>query len=411
MSLDHIVLAFRKGRMKREGESAVRVHFMEEYLEEIRLERFNLGESGARSVTVEELLCGVGLSRDDVAREFLGMSLRNSQNWGRDDLRDAVAAMHPGAERGNVLITTGTSEALLLLFRHLRPRKLALAMPAFQSLYELPAAMGAEVVNLPVRWDERGAPHVDRVEWLSILDRSKPDCVVLNTPHNPSGLVFDPGLCDELLDFAAATGAAVIGDEHYRFNSSEEALLGPTIYRPRPRLFVIGSFIKCLGCTGLRVGWCVGDHADLAVMQNDKNYVTHTVTQVTEWISYEVTRVIDTPILRQLRAEWMQNRRALNEFLTASPTFYGVAPDGGFVTCVGVRGARGQADIDAAERALAAERVFLLGLDKMEAAAAAARSTPGLGSGLGFRLGLGVAPDDFREALRRMDRVATSIAR
>jgi N-succinyldiaminopimelate aminotransferase len=383
---------------------AVRAFFMEEYLERIRLERFNMGESGARSLTTEELLVGVGLSREQIAREFLAMELRNSPNWGRDDLRDSVAALHPGARRENVLITTGTSEALLLLFRHLRPRRVALAMPAFQALYEIPATLGAEIVRLPIRWDDRGAPYVDRDEWRALLDRARPDCLVLNSPHNPSGLVLDPGLCEELLDFALSTGAAVIGDEHYRFHASEHELLGPTVYRPGGRVFVTGSFIKCLGCTGLRIGWCVGDHGSLASMQNDKNYTTHTVAPIVEWIAHEVMRRVDSPILGRMRAEWIENRRALGDFLASAPRLEGVPPAGGFVTCVGVRGARDPADVEAAARALAAERVFLLGLDKMEATGDGDPGATGLRRGLGFRLGLGLPPADFREALVRIGR-------
>src|SRR5688572_29068528 len=115
----------------------LRSFFMEDYLEGSRFTaRYNLGESGARPRTVGELLTGSGVSPQQAMETFLSTLLRDSPNWGRADLRDLVAAMHPGATRDNVLITTGTSEALLLLFRQLRPRKVALAWPAFQLLYE-----------------------------------------------------------------------------------------------------------------------------------------------------------------------------------------------------------------------------------------------------------------------------------
>lgn len=393
------------------AEARVRTFFMEDFLESIRLERKNLGESGARALTVAELLEGVGLSRDEIASGMLDMSLRNSPNWGCDELRDAVAAIHPGAARDNVLITTGTSEALLLLFRHLRPRRLALAMPGFQLLYELPATLGAEIVALPVHWDESGAPVIDRAEWLDLLRRTRPDCLLLNNPHNPSGLVLAPELCEELLGHAAAHDIAVIADEHYRFHASEHELLGPTLYRPRGRVFVTGSFIKCLGCTGLRIGWCVGDHAALAAMQNDKNYTTHTVSPLSEWIGAHVMRSIDSPILAQLRAEWIENRRTLERHLASPGRLFGRAPAGGFVTCVGVRGARSRRELDAVARQMAERRVFLLSLDTMEVGVNARRDAPALEQGLGFRLGLGVAPGDLREALALIEAAAEAALR
>jgi aspartate/methionine/tyrosine aminotransferase len=125
-------------------DGALRTFFMEDFLEGSRFRaRFNLGESGARHATVRELLAGSGVSDAAASDAFLGTLLRDSPNWGRDDLRDRIAAMHPGATREDVLVTTGTSEALFLLFRQLRPKKLALVVPAFQLLYEIPQSLGS----------------------------------------------------------------------------------------------------------------------------------------------------------------------------------------------------------------------------------------------------------------------------
>ncbi|WP_141324306.1 pyridoxal phosphate-dependent aminotransferase [Myxococcus sp. AB025B] len=381
----------------------LRSFFMEDYLEGSRFTaRYNLGESGGRPVTVGELLTGSGVSPDEASAVFLSTLLRDSPNWGRADLRDLVAAMHPGATRENVLITTGTSEALLLLFRQLRPRKVALAWPAFQLLYELPMQQGAQVVRLPVRWDERGRPSIDAGDWAARLERERPDVVILNTPHNPSGLVLDAGLLDTVAKWADANGATVVGDEHYRFLSSEDAVLGATVYRPGTRSFVTGSFIKCLGCPGLRIGWCVGDTAMLARMQNEKNYTTHTVNPVTEWISYEVLKDLHSPALKRAREDWLQNRRTLAAFLERSRGVYGTAPQGGLVTCIGVKGALEPAAFTSRLEALAAEGVFVLPLSAMEVGDP--NGSHPLERGHGFRLGLGAEPAHFAEALAVIER-------
>ncbi len=381
----------------------LRPFFMEDYLEGSRFTaRYNLGESGGRPVTVGELLTGSGVEPAKAADVFLSTLLRDSPNWGRADLRDLVAAMHPGATRENVLITTGTSEALLLLFRQLQPRKVALAWPAFQLLYELPLRQGAEVVRLPVRWDARGVPSVDAKDWLERLERERPDVVIINNPHNPSGLVLDAALLDAVARWADAAGATLVGDEHYRFLSSEDAVLGTTVYRPGSRTFVTGSFIKCLGCPGLRIGWTVGDTAMLARMQNEKNYTTHTVNPVTEWIAHEVLKELDSPALRGARAEWLQNRRTLADFLARSRGVYGVAPRGGLVTCIGVREVSSAADFEARLSALAAEGVFVLPLSAMEAGSPDGAHP--LEKGHGFRLGLGMAAERFPEALVAIER-------
>ncbi|MCP3138678.1 pyridoxal phosphate-dependent aminotransferase [Pyxidicoccus xibeiensis] len=385
----------------------LRPFFMEDYLEGSRFTaRYNLGESGGRPVTVGELLGGSGVSPAQASDAFLSTLLRDSPNWGRADLRDLVAAMHPGATRENVLITTGTSEALLLLFRQLRPRRVALAWPAFQLLYELPLRQGAEVVRLPIRWDARGVPSVDTREWLERLERERPDVVIINNPHNPTGLVLDATLLDAVARWADANGATVVGDEHYRFLSSDDAVLGATVYRPDKRTFVTGSFIKCLGCPGLRIGWCVGDTAMLAGMQNEKNYTTHTVNPVTEWISHEVLKDLDSPALRGAREEWRRNRRTLAAFLERSRGVYGASPQGGLVTSLGVRGATNARDFEARLAALSAQGVFVLPLSAMEVGAP--EGTHPLEQGHGFRLGLGISAERFPEALEAIERATAA---
>ena len=99
-------------------ESALREFYMEDWLERFRnLSKYNYGESGASHKSVEYVLKNSGLTRQRLLEKFLKINLNDSPNWGRDDLRKKVSSFHRGAKIENVLITTGTSEALFLLFR------------------------------------------------------------------------------------------------------------------------------------------------------------------------------------------------------------------------------------------------------------------------------------------------------
>jgi aspartate/methionine/tyrosine aminotransferase len=385
----------------------LRTFFMEDFLEGSRFRaRFNLGESGARHSTVGEVLAGARVSDAEAARVFLGTLLRDSPNWGRDDLRDRIAALHPGASRDDVLVTTGTSEALFLLFRQLRPRKLALPMPAFQLLYEIPQAMDTEIVPLPVRWDREGTPSYDAERWEQIVRRERPDVLLVNSPHNPSGLRLEQGM-DRVLDAARDVGATCVGDEHYRFLSADDGPLGATTYRRGGKSFVTGSFIKCLGCPGLRIGWCVGDRDVLARMQSEKNYTTHTVNPVTEWIAAEVLRDLGAPGMQAAHARWMANREVLRRFLRSSEHVLGREPRGGIVTSLAFRGVETEEEFERCMRALDEAGVFVLPLRSMELGSLEEHRTGNaIERGLGFRLGLSVEPPVLEEALATIEGAA-----
>lgn len=382
----------------------LRTFFMEDILEGARFSaRFNLAESGSRSSSVGDLLTGAGLSPERAAGRFLATPLRDSPNWGRGDLRQKIAALHPDCGPDDVLVTTGTSEALFLLFRALRPARTALVWPAFQLLYEVPRSLGSEIVRLPVRWRADESPYFDLGEWLTILERARPDCVVLNVPHNPSGLVPDPDSLATLVDRALASGAHVIGDEHYRFLASERAALGPTVFRRSPRVFVTGSYIKCLGCPGLRIGWLIGANREvLAAAQSEKNYVTHTVNPIAEWISVEVLRDLELPIWREHRRIWLANRATLAGFLAGSRALRGAPPAGGLVTCLGLAGASDLARYGALMAAIEEADVAVLPLAAMEIHPTEGEESS-IERGLGFRLGLGAEPDVFAAALDVME--------
>ncbi|MCA2960835.1 MAG: aminotransferase class I/II-fold pyridoxal phosphate-dependent enzyme [Silvanigrellales bacterium] len=399
---------------------------MESWLEEWRFKaRYNLGESGHRARTVEEFLRGAGVSAEEASRRFLATPLCDSPNRGRDDLRDAIAAIHPGATRENVLVTTGTSEALFLLFRTLAPKSVALLLPAFQLLYEVPERMGARIVGLPVRWNESGEPLAPWALWFEILERERPEVVVFNHPHNPSGLVFSESEIRTLQEFCAERSMHLVADEHYRFLSTESVPLGPTCYRHGGSITVTGSFIKCTGTPGLRVGWCVGNEELLKTLQNEKNYTTHTVNPVVEWMALVGLQAVVDPtswLSLKLRAEWEDNRKVLASFLASSAAWQGAVPKGGLVCALShsswnetaaessAEGGFEESSFAEASKELRAEGIFLLPLETMEFRESYARmGIPPQGPlemGRGFRLGLGCEPRLFQEALLKIARIA-----
>lgn len=385
---------------------------MEEWLETNRFRtQYNLGESGGRARTVHEILTQSHLTENEIAEKFLHIKLHDSPNWGRMDLRECVASFHPGARPENVLITTGTSEALLLLFHTLQPKSIALALPGFQLLYEIPKSIGTEIIPLPVYWDEQGVPFIDQTQWFDILKMHKPSCVLINNPHNPSGLIFEDDFLTELKALTKTWNGTFIGDEHYRFLASETNVLGPTVYNEDEHTFTTGSFIKCLGVPGLRIGWCVGDTEILSRMQNMKNYTTHTVSPITEWISYEVLKNTRSSLFESMKQEWLLNKKILSSFLELSKNIYGAVPQGGLVTSLGFKSAQTLDHAMQAIHALTDQGVFVLPLSSMEVGQFDFQMLPyskdkklsGINSGLGFRLGLGISPEQLESALKYLE--------
>jgi len=281
----------------------------------------NLGESGYHAFSTGEILDLAQLSE----RELRSIPLCDSPNNGREDLRQEIAKLYPGVSANEVLICTGTSEALFLIF-HLflkEKSKLALYFPAFQALYEVPLMLGAEIIRVPVR--ER----LVAKDWEKI----EADFFVINHPHNPTGLDFDPVERENLLSLLKTKGKPVLFDEHYRFLDRKNEI-GWTGVSPKDHFFGTGSFTKCFGVTGLRIGWLIADIGTIARARSFKDYLTHTVSPISERLALGLLKN-RSAFLSGIKAEVEKNIFYFQTHLSKLSDIIDMNPiDGGLVSFV-----------------------------------------------------------------------------
>lgn len=368
--------------------------WMEDWLEKNRFSaRYNAGESGHRPQSLRDLLQGLQPCFEfDLQDAFSDVGLNDAPNMGTAELRQQVALLHPGADVENILITTGTSEAFFLLMRQLRPQRVGVITPAFQLLVEVPRTLGAEVISLPIVWNENRTPLPDIDHWKKIIQTKQPQVLVLNHPHNPTGVVFSQSELSSLIAVAEDVGCTVVGDEHYRFLHPDSAI-GPTVYEKGR--FVTGSFIKCCGMPGLRIGWCVGDSQVLEAMQSEKNYLTHTVNPLSQKLAFWFLKSLShtESLFHGLRNEWMTNRECLHQWLEAQDVWCGRIPAGGLVSCLFV----GPSQENKVQSSLTKNQIFLLPLSTFkDCYVGDARILDG------YRIGLGLVPEQFKEMLAVM---------
>ncbi|MCG6150179.1 pyridoxal phosphate-dependent aminotransferase [Leptospira levettii] len=259
-----------------------REFFIEDRLERFRLNAFcNLGESGLSHFTMEEMLSMAGLHWKDLSQ----IPMYDAPNQGSYDLRLAIANLYPGVSPEEVLVTTGTGEALYIVFQLLvKPKdSLALIWPAFQALYEIPKMLGANILPIPY------TNAFSASTWEGI----EADLYLINHPHNPSGMTFATNEWDSLLKLLQRKKKTVVFDEHYRFLPKGGGM-GKTGVDPKQKFYGTGSFTKCFGVTGLRVGWLIADKDFIKRARSFKDYLTHTVNPLSERIALGLLKEKET---------------------------------------------------------------------------------------------------------------------
>ncbi|MBM9501772.1 aminotransferase class I/II-fold pyridoxal phosphate-dependent enzyme [Leptospira sp. 201903071] len=305
-----------------------------EFWIEERLEKYrkttgcNLGESGIRNISFGELLRTLGIGFDDLA----SISLEDSPNQGDLELREEVAKLYPGIQADQVLITTGTGEALYILFYLLCKKKSSIAYfePAFQALYEIPRMIGAELRSVSLLDSLRKNPNsfLSRNSILELFSKNA-DLTIFNHPQNPSGLSLDAEGIETVQDAAFKTPGWILFDEHYRFLDFQNDLSwsGAGL---NERAVSTGSITKCFGVMGLRIGWMIGPKDLIAKARSFKDYLTHTVSPISEFLTLQILKN-RIRLSARIKNSILENIQYFESVWREVPGLDGFTPPGGGV--------------------------------------------------------------------------------
>lgn len=227
--------------------------------------KYNVAESGVHPLTLGELLRYAGHS----AETLMDISLGYVDSLGTYPVREAISTLYPNTSPDNVLVTTGAIEANFLVFTTIvRQGDTVIAeYPAYQQLYEVARAVGANVKLWELREEEDYHPNLERLRGL--VDR-KTRLIVMNHPHNPTGSVLSRDELAEIIRFAAERGIRVHSDEVFR-GLEVDGPVSPSAREFSDDAIVVGSLSKAFGLPGVRIGWVVGprDVIEAAWVQRD----------------------------------------------------------------------------------------------------------------------------------------------
>ncbi len=172
-----------------------------------------------------------------------------------------------------VLVTAGATEAIAAsMLALLEPGDEVIAFEPFYDSYAAGIAMaGAARVPLTLR-----APDF-RPDLDALRDAITPSSrlLLLNSPHNPTGMVLTREEATAIAEIAVEHDLLVVTDEVYEHLVFEGEHL-PLISLPgmRDRTVSISSAGKTFSFTGWKVGWVTGSPALVAAVRTAKQYLT-----------------------------------------------------------------------------------------------------------------------------------------
>ena len=273
----------------------------------------------------------LALADDDTTRLWADLRLGYTEAPGHPLLRAEIARLYDTIEPDDVLVFAGAEEAIFCLSNVLLgPGDHAVVTwPGYQSLYELGRAAGAEVTLHELHEADGWALDPER-----LIASLRPDTrlVVVNAPHNPTGMLPTPDDWAPLTAALEERGIHLLSDEVYRYLEHDGA---PTLRAGAdayPRGISLGVMSKSFALAGLRIGWLATRDRDLlARCAAFKDYTTICSSAPSEILALIGLRARDT-VLERSRAIVARNLAHLDRFFADHPDrFAWVRPRGGSI--------------------------------------------------------------------------------
>ena len=256
---------------------------------------------------------------------------------GISDLRRSIADylqsrfdLHYGPE--NIIVTPGGKHALYETIQAVvNPGDEVIVIDPVWSSYEpMVQLAGGEAVHVDTApYDFKLAPALDDLE-AAISDDTA--LVMINSPSNPSGMVFSDEAFEGVRDLAVEYDLPVLSDEIYAelmYGDTEQRSLG-TFEGMEDRTITINGFSKTFSMTGYRLGFMAAptDHTTQAGKVH-----SHSVSCASNFVQHAGIEALDNTDVDAFTADMMETyeeRRDLLVDLLAERGIDMPVPEGAF---------------------------------------------------------------------------------
>ena len=278
----------------------------------------------------------------DAIRTFSATTLAYEASPGMPLLIDAVrnyyAQIGVELEPGDVLITTGGSEALLLTFLCIMDpyTEVIVPEPYYPNYTTFVHAAGGRIRALPTR-PENGYRYADRKQIESLITMNT-RAIMITNPGNPTGVVLDEQEMRMIADIAKKHDLFLICDEVYREFCYDDKFGVPTMGKYRDideNLVIVDSVSKRFSACGARVGCVVTRNKELQqalLKMCQSRLAVATIDQLGAAALYSV----DQKFFQKSKEEYRKRRDLVVKMLRQIPGGQVEEPMGAFYVMAGL---------------------------------------------------------------------------
>jgi aspartate aminotransferase len=161
---------------------------------------------------------------------------------------------------------------------------------------------------------------------------------VMNSPSNPTGMVYTPDEIRAIAQVAVEHDLLVVSDEIYEkllYGGATHLSIGAVSPEMFARTIISNGFAKAYAMTGWRVGYLA---APVALIAANNRLQSHSTSNVCTFAQYGAIAALDGPqdCVETMRLAFEQRRSAILELVAQIPGLSCPKPDGAFYVLVDI---------------------------------------------------------------------------
>jgi aspartate aminotransferase len=232
----------------------------------------------------------------------------------------------------NVIVSDGAKQCLFnILFTILNPQDEVIVLAPYWVSYPeiIRMVYGIPVIVTP----EDGCFH-PRMDDIKQAVGSYTKAIIINSPNNPSGIMYSKEFIGEIVEFCEKNGIYLIMDDIYhKLIFDRKQLISPFQFTQKDiestRLIIVNGVSKVYGMTGFRIGWVVAGRKLVEVMTNVQAQTTSCVSVVLQAAAEGALTGVQS-FVESLRLTIENNRDVMMQELKTFNDIRVVKPDGTF---------------------------------------------------------------------------------
>ena len=232
----------------------------------------------------------------------------------------------------NIIVSTGAKQSLYnILFTILDPQDEVIILAPYWVSYPEMVKMVHAVPVVVTPEDGTFHPRMEDIE-RSVSSYTK--AIIVNSPNNPSGIIFQDTFIAEIVKFCEEKGIYLILDDIYHKLVFDGLRAIPAYTHTskdieNSHLIVVNGVSKLYGMTGFRIGWVVAPRKLVEVMTNVQAQMTSNPSVISQAAAEGALSGVQS-VVESLRLTIQNNRDVIMQELRSFNGLYVVKPQGTF---------------------------------------------------------------------------------